>query len=100
MYFQGGSHTIECLTTAVNWAVHDHATLPNKLYVQLDNAGTNKNGLFLAWLARYVYYEVFDEARRFTLSSHCLSECMRIELSPHPFEIHLAYHLHSMNVGQ
>lgn len=59
---KGANHTCECFTLAVNWAFQDHSALPKNVWVQLDNASTNKNMLFFAWLGLYVYHGIFEEA--------------------------------------
>ena len=46
----------------MTYVVHEHGTLPEKVALQLDNAGTNKNALLIAWLAMYVYFGVSKEA--------------------------------------
>ena len=61
---QGGNHTSEMITAAINRVLHDEGALPNKLRIQFDNASTNKNMLVFAYLGHYVYHGVFEEAPR------------------------------------
>jgi hypothetical protein len=52
--FAGASHACEALMVLINTAFEEHANLPRRASVQLDNAATNHNMLVLAFSAIYV----------------------------------------------
>lgn len=67
----GSNHVCECILIAINTAYHEHGDLPTKFSVQLDNASNNHSMLVFTFIALYVLFGVFDEARiRFELPDH------------------------------